>query len=252
MGTKYDYSIMFSSFVIPVLVNPKRVYDSPKVLFCLRDSRLARSDSHFGDTTTSEGIGDRTILLGRLLGLQFLCPTCVPSLAASGHEFRCFKVRKEILAYPLDDVTERKVGDHDEGQLESELGQEAISVLLLERKHSATHGTRHLEQLQPVVEFRNEFRRSGKRNSRDTEETIVQGRVFRDTLSERTTLEVDDECRYLLTETEQVDGRVEKGRGVFCLDIDGPSAVEGILSVRKASHKLLGAYSCRTLASSVM
>lgn len=94
-------------------------------LFCL--SRFARSDRHLGDSTTSNGIGNRSVLLCSLFRLQLLCSSGVSSLSASGNEFRSFKIGEQVLAHLLHNVTECKVGDHDKRQLHTELWRKYIS-----------------------------------------------------------------------------------------------------------------------------
>jgi hypothetical protein len=90
---------------------------------------------------------------------------------------------------------------------------------------SITHPRFHLVQLKPVVQLGRELGSSGKRDGADSSKTIVQRWVLSNPLTERSTLEVDDEGGNLLRKTKEVDSRVQQRRLVFGLEIDRTTAM---------------------------
>jgi hypothetical protein len=90
-----------------------------------------------------------------------------------------------------------------------------------------THSIGHLVKLQPLVQVGEELGSTSVSYSTSTEKSIVKRLVLDDTLAEWSALEVDDESRHLLTETQEVDGGIEQSWRVFGVNIDNSSAGNG-------------------------
>lgn len=84
------------------------------------------------------------------------------------------------------------------------------SLSCLKAAIPATYRSSHLDQLQPSVQLGHKVGRATIGNRTDTEQTVIQGGILPDTLSEGTTLEVEDKSGDLLRKTEEVDGSVEQ------------------------------------------
>lgn len=84
------------------------------------------------------------------------------------------------------------------------------SLSCLKAAFPATYRSSHLDQLQPSVQLGHKVSRATIGNRTDTEQTVIQGGILPDTLSEGTTLEVEDKSGDLLRKTEEVDGSVEQ------------------------------------------
>jgi hypothetical protein len=87
-----------------------------------------------------------------------------------------------------------------------------------------THPTGHLHELQPPVGLGHKVGRTRVRDRADTKQTVVQRWVLTDSLTEGTTLEVENKSRHLLRETEKVDGSVEQRGLKFGIQINVSTA----------------------------
>lgn len=132
-------------------------------------------------------------LLEELLRPALRLPPRLPPLNPPRDDRLRLVVRKQVLEYDIGDPRESKVEGHDGAETRAE-------------------GPLHRDELQPAVELGDEIGRAGEGDGGDTEETVVEGRVFGDTLAEGTALEVDGEGRDLLCEEGRMKVSVEGGR----------------------------------------
>jgi hypothetical protein len=95
-----------------------------------------------------------------------------------------------------------------------------------------THVVSHLDNLQPTVKLRYQVCSTRECDAAGTNQTPPKCTVLADTLTERTTLEVDREGRNLLRETKEIDGSVEQTRAELGVKVDGSRSANGTRLVK--------------------
>lgn len=111
------------------------------------------------------------------------------------------EIAEKVLQDHFYQVAACKIGNHDSGHDDFELGREG--------DHSEF-----------FVDFGDEFRRAGKCYAGNKQQAPVHAAVLADAFTEGSALVIDGEGGDLLDELEEIDGAVEKGWFELAFQID--------------------------------
>ena len=88
------------------------------------------------------------------------------------------------------------------------------------RRHGQLEGVGELDQLELLVDLRDELGGAGEGDAGDEHQAPVHAAVLADPLAERAALVVDREGGDLLDELQEVDGAVQERRLEFAFEVD--------------------------------